>query len=131
MSKRRSRSLEVSAVLCEDVIKPGVCIHWHSTRESDGGNGGNRGKLVLNLLLHARDAGIVRYIGIRNCNAKRLKLGWTHEPWINVRQNTKGPNHQPCENQQDDGKRNLRGNKKVACAMPFAAQAKHASAFEN
>ena len=48
-----------------------------------------------------------------------------------MRQNAKGPNHQACTNQQHDRERDLDGNKKVARPMPFAAQAKHAPAFEN
>src|SRR6516162_9395605 len=82
MAKRRQGSLGVDVICYEDVVEPVVSVHGHSTCKAYRGDPRNSRELVLNLLLNTRDADIIRHMGARNCDAKRLQLNSINEPWV-------------------------------------------------
>jgi len=93
MPGRRKHSVPVRVVLHEDIVEPAISVQGYSAGKGNRGNPGNGSEPVLDSLLNARDAGIVSHIGIRNGNAKCLKLGGARESRICVRQHAESANH--------------------------------------
>src|SRR4029077_738493 len=114
MPNRRSYSLDERAVFRENIIKARVLIEWDATCERDRGNARNCGKLLLNLLLDASNVGFIGYIGIGNCDAKRLKFAGADKSRFDVRQTYECADHESCTNQHNGCQRDLRRDKKIA-----------------
>src|SRR4029077_7114880 len=131
MPNRRSCSLDKGAVFRENIIKPRVLIEWDATRKCDRGNARNSSKLLLNLLLDAGNASFIGYIGIGNCDAKRLNLARTDKSRVDMCQTCECPDHQSRTNQQDGGQSNLCRDKKIAGAMSLPVWAENAARSEN